>query len=66
MKVVVNEMYGSETETLVRKLIQEAFGEYVQVAFDKVAEIPRERSGKMRLVVGMPFNTPSVTTRSEA
>ena len=66
MKVVVNERYGSETETLVRKLIQEAFGEYVHVAFDKVAEIPRERSGKMRLVVGMPFNTPSVTTRSEA
>jgi len=66
MKVVVNARYGSETERLVRKLIQEAFGEYVQVAFDKVEAIPRERSGKMRLVVGMPSTTPSVTPRSEA
>ena len=52
VKVVVTADYGDRTERFVRERIQAGLGSSVDVAFDRVDEIRRERSGKMRLVIG--------------
>jgi phenylacetate-CoA ligase len=53
VKVVTAEGYGAETERLIRDRIHHGYGSYAEVSFVSVAEIPREPSGKMRLIIGM-------------
>lgn len=45
--------YGVETETLIEDRIRSGFSSDVVLEFEKVESIPREASGKMRLIVGM-------------
>ncbi len=45
--------YGEETETLIKSRIKNEFDPNVHISFEKVGSIPREASGKMRLIVGM-------------
>jgi len=54
VKVVPAEEFGAASETFIRDRIRAGLGRRVDVAFERVAEIPREKSGKMRLVIGMP------------
>jgi phenylacetate-CoA ligase len=54
VRVVPSEGYGVAAEEFVRSRIRAGLGETVDVAFERVAAISRERSGKMRLVIGMP------------
>ena len=57
VKVVTSSAYGDASESFVRERIRAGLGASVEVSFQQVPEIARERSGKMRLVVGMPANT---------
>jgi len=57
VKVVTTPAFGSATEAFVRERIRAGLGQNVDVNFDVVDQIPREKSGKMRLVIGM--STPS-------
>ena len=53
VKVVAAREYGPATEAFVRDRIRLGLGQGVEVSFERVAEIRREKSGKMRLVAGM-------------
>jgi phenylacetate-CoA ligase len=53
VRVVPAKGYGAETERLITDRIHHGYGSYAQVSFVPVAQIPREPSGKMRLIVGM-------------
>jgi phenylacetate-CoA ligase len=53
VKVVPTGDYGDRSEAFVRERIRAGLGPTVDVSFDRVSEIRREKSGKMRLVVGM-------------
>jgi phenylacetate-CoA ligase len=52
--------YGADTEALVRRRIQDGYGEYAQIEFERVDSIARERSGKLRLIVGCGKNGTAV------
>ena len=54
VKVVPTDGYNARSEAFVRERIRAGLGPAVDVSFDRVTEIRRENSGKMRLVVGMP------------
>jgi phenylacetate-CoA ligase len=51
IKVVPGVNYNQVTEDFIRNRIRDEFGHDTYIAFDKVAFIPREKSGKMRIVV---------------
>jgi phenylacetate-CoA ligase len=67
--------YGAETERLVAERIRQGYSADAKINFVKVDEVEREKSGKMRLVVGLrsnskaagplPETTRSATLRSE-
>ena len=44
--------YGPETEAFVRRRVAESYGAYAQIAFERVDAVERERSGKLRLIIG--------------
>jgi phenylacetate-CoA ligase len=44
--------YGPDTEAFVRRRVAESYGAYAQIAFERVESIERERSGKLRLIIG--------------
>jgi phenylacetate-CoA ligase len=52
IRVVPNDAYSAETESLIRQRIQHGYGSEVSIRFTLVKEISREPSGKMRLIVG--------------
>jgi phenylacetate-CoA ligase len=54
VKVVPATEFGAASETFIRDRIRAGLGDTVDVAFERVSEIRREKSGKMRLVIGMP------------
>ena len=53
IKVVPGASYNKNTEGFIRNRIKDGFGHDTYIEFDKVEFIPREKSGKMRVVVGM-------------
>jgi phenylacetate-CoA ligase len=53
LKIVPGRGYGSATEAFVRSYLRERFHPDVQLSLRAVDHIERERSGKMRLVVGL-------------
>jgi phenylacetate-CoA ligase len=53
VRIVPSKEFGNVSETFIRQRIRDGLGEFVDVAFERVAAIERERSGKMRLIVGM-------------
>ena len=53
IKIVPGESYNQNTENFIRNRIRDGFGHDTYIEFDKVEFIPREKSGKMRVVVGM-------------
>ncbi|GAB4334210.1 MAG: AMP-binding protein [Calditrichia bacterium] len=53
IKIQPGPNYGPETEKLITRLIHEGYGDYAQIRFQMVEKIEREKSGKMRLIVGM-------------
>jgi phenylacetate-CoA ligase len=53
IRVVPDDQYGPETERLVKDRIASGYSKNVEVNFVHVQEIPRELSGKIRLIVGM-------------
>lgn len=61
VKIVPANEYDAEAESLIRTRIQDGYGKDAEITFVRVSEIPRERSGKMRLIVGMKS---SATERS--
>lgn len=46
--------YGTDAEAFVTRRIRDGYGAYAQVSFETVADIPREPSGKLRLIIGAP------------
>ena len=44
--------YGPETEAFVRRRVSESYGDYAHIVFEPVQSIERERSGKLRLIIG--------------
>jgi phenylacetate-coenzyme A ligase PaaK-like adenylate-forming protein len=48
--------YSAETEAFVRQRIQDGYGPYAQVEFQRVDAIEREASGKLRLIIGCGQN----------
>ena len=52
IRIVPNEGYCTETESLIRSRIQAGYGTEVDIYFKHVKEISRESSGKTRLIVG--------------
>ena len=52
IRVRAGQGYGEETEAFVRRRIQEGYGAYANVEFQRVPSIERERSGKLRLIIG--------------
>jgi len=54
VKVVREEGYSSEHEALITRRFRENIHPSAQVDFEYVPSIARERSGKMRLIVGLP------------
>jgi len=50
IRVIPDEKYGCETEAFIRQRIRERMGASVQVQFEEVDAIPREKSGKMRII----------------
>jgi phenylacetate-CoA ligase len=53
INVVPSDEYGPKTEEFVRNRIREKYSKTAEVAFKQMVEIPREASGKMRLIVAM-------------
>jgi phenylacetate-CoA ligase len=53
IKIVPGNEYGAETERFISDRIRQGFSRSADVAFMQVDEIPREASGKMRLIVAM-------------
>ena len=52
VKLQTENGYSKETNSFIRQRIQEGYGSS-NIEFEIVDHIPRERSGKMRLIVGM-------------
>jgi phenylacetate-CoA ligase len=52
IRIKARKGYGRDTEKLIRDRICAGYGSYAKVNFRLVDEIPREKSGKMRLIVG--------------
>lgn len=46
--------YGVETEKLIKDRIWTGYGNYAKINIVRVDKIDRERSGKVRLIIGMP------------
>jgi phenylacetate-CoA ligase len=53
LKIVPGKGYGSATEAFVRNYLQERFHPAVKLSLQVVDHIERERSGKMRVVIGL-------------
>lgn len=53
IRIVPGQGYGRETEEFIVHRIRESFDPDTVVKFDRVHQIPRAPSGKMRLVIGM-------------
>ena len=53
IKVVVDQKYSKKTELFIQDLIHSRFDLKAKVELVKVEKIEREKSGKMRVVVGM-------------
>lgn len=54
IRIVPDPAFGEDTKQLIRTRFTEAFDPDVQIEFEIVDAIAREKSGKMRLVVGLP------------
>lgn len=52
VKVVTSAEYGPASEVFIRERIQAGLGARTEIMFELVNSIPRERSGKLRLVIG--------------
>jgi phenylacetate-CoA ligase len=52
IKIQTENGYGAEAEQLIKDRVQHAYGDYAKINFLRVDKIEREKSGKMRLVVG--------------
>jgi len=50
IKIIPSNNYSERTAVLIRKRIIESMGESIKVKFEMVDKIPREKSGKMRLI----------------
>jgi len=53
IKIVPEEGYGIITENLIRDKVRADFGKETKVEIEITDQIPRENSGKMRLIIGM-------------
>src|ERR1043165_7951801 len=53
LNIVPGEGYGGDTRAFVRSYLQERFDPDVKLSLRTVDRIERERSGKMRVVVGL-------------
>jgi phenylacetate-CoA ligase len=53
VRIVPSAAYASSSETFIRERIKAGLGSQVEVSFECVPTIPREKSGKLRLVIGM-------------
>lgn len=53
IKVIPDEQYGRSTEEFITHHIREKFDRNAIVRFERVHQIERARSGKMRLIIGM-------------
>jgi phenylacetate-CoA ligase len=56
VKIVPSAGFTESTQQMILRRMQSLLGAEINVRFDLVTEIPRERSGKMRVIVGMPDN----------
>jgi phenylacetate-CoA ligase len=53
VKIVPDEQYGQSTEDFITHRIREQFDPNVRVRFERVLQIERATSGKMRLIIGI-------------
>ena len=53
IKIVPDEHYGQSTEEFIAHRIREQFDQNAIVRFERVSQIERAPSGKMRLIIGM-------------
>lgn len=53
IKIKPEPAYSEKTERLIRNWIANGFDSDVKIIFEKVNQITRESSGKIRLIVGM-------------
>ena len=53
IKIVPSENYNVYVEQLITEKIYEQLGNNITIKFEFVDDIPREKSGKMRLIIGM-------------
>ncbi|WP_419663491.1 putative AMP-dependent synthetase and ligase [Desulfosarcina variabilis str. Montpellier] len=54
IKIVPTSSYkAKETETMIKKYVNSHLGKQISLTFETVDDISREKSGKMRLIIGM-------------